>query len=203
MKKLIIGIIIGGIIFGGIVYGANIYESNTIEYSPTDSSWEVNNVGAAINSLYDMKTELENIKSVGDATASDILAGKTALVKGVEVTGTASLSTNAVTRHYSAKTGVWGEGGGSKQTGTHTVSKNGKVLINYLCVYYKITGDGNPTVSQKLYLNGSVISTSNYSAILDLKAGDTIKGEVSVTFAHDGTKSIYATYSAALVVTEM
>jgi len=80
--------ILGGILFGSVVYGANIYQSNEVEYTPTDASWEVSNVSDAINSLYDMKTELENIKSVGDATASDIADGKTAVVKGVEVTGT-------------------------------------------------------------------------------------------------------------------
>jgi len=82
------GIILGIILCSGIVYGAKVYESNAIEYSPIDSSWEVSNVNEAINGLYSMKEELDDIKSVGDATASDIADGKTAVVQGVEVTGT-------------------------------------------------------------------------------------------------------------------
>ena len=80
---LVIGILIGS----GIVYGANLYKSEDIVYNSTDSSWEVENVSDAINSLYSMKQELDNIKSIGDATASDILLGKTALVKGKEIVG--------------------------------------------------------------------------------------------------------------------
>lgn len=43
----------------------------------------------AINSLYSMKTELDNLNSLGDATASDITKGKTAWVNGAKLTGTA------------------------------------------------------------------------------------------------------------------
>ena len=45
----------------------------------------------AINSLYSMKTELDNLNSLGDATASDITKGKTAWVNGAKLTGTALL----------------------------------------------------------------------------------------------------------------
>jgi len=90
MKKFILGTIVGIMLCGGIVYGLNVYESNSIKYSPTDAGWEVSNVNDAINSLYSMKTELDNIKSVGDAVASDILEGKTALVQGELITGNAT-----------------------------------------------------------------------------------------------------------------
>jgi len=78
MKKIFLGIIVGLILCGGVVYGVNTYESNTIEYSPTDSSWEVSNVNEAINSLYSNLTELENIKntdayiSLGTGTSFDV-----------------------------------------------------------------------------------------------------------------------------------
>jgi len=50
--KIIVIFIIGFIIFGSIgIYGANVYHSNSIEYSPTDSSWNVSNVEEAINDL--------------------------------------------------------------------------------------------------------------------------------------------------------
>jgi len=90
MKKFILGTIVGIMLCGGIVYGLNVYESNSIKYSPTDAGWEVSNVSDAINSLYSMKTELDNIKSVGDATSSDIAVGKTAVVQGELITGTGS-----------------------------------------------------------------------------------------------------------------
>ena len=90
MKKLIknnlLGFILGGLIFGGIVY-ASSYLATDISYTPTDTSWEVSNVNEAINSLYNNVTELENIKSVGDATAAQILTGKKAVVKGSAITG--------------------------------------------------------------------------------------------------------------------
>ena len=54
--------LIGAILFGGIgIYGTNAYKSNTIEYSPTDSSWGVNNVSDALNSLYDITTNATTI----------------------------------------------------------------------------------------------------------------------------------------------
>ena len=88
--------ILGGLIFGSIgIYGANNYQSNTIEYSPTDTSWEVSNVNQAINSLYGMKQELDNIKGIGDATAAQILSGKKAVVKGNTITGTMKNMSNA------------------------------------------------------------------------------------------------------------
>ena len=85
MKKLLLGFLLGIILCGGITYGANIYQSNSIEYNPTDASWEVDNVSAAINSLH-------NDTIVGDATSSDILSGKTALVQGELVTGTLTVN---------------------------------------------------------------------------------------------------------------
>ena len=88
IKNNIFGFALGIILCGGIVYGANVYQSNSIEYNPTDSSWNVSNVSDAINSLHSMVKELENIKSIGDATAAQILKGKTAVVKGNKITGT-------------------------------------------------------------------------------------------------------------------
>ena len=81
--------ILGGIVFGSIgIYGANIYESNEVEYTPTDSNWNVNTVNDAINSLYSMKEELDDLKSTGNATSVNILTGKTAVVQGSTITGT-------------------------------------------------------------------------------------------------------------------
>jgi len=92
-----LGTLIGIILSGGIVYAATLYKASDVSYQPSDASWEVNNVNEAINSLYNImnelnttKTELNNLKSIGDATAEDIVAGKTALVQGNLITGTYS-----------------------------------------------------------------------------------------------------------------
>lgn len=88
-KKTIFTILVAiTICLGWIVIAATIYRVNTIEYTPTDSSWNVSNVNETINSLYDIKKELDNIKSLGDAVSSDILSWKTAVVNGRLVTGT-------------------------------------------------------------------------------------------------------------------
>ena len=70
-------------------------------------------------------------------------------------------------------------------------------------MYHKISGEGTPTVAQKLYKNGSVIATSNSSQILDLQAGSTIKGEITLTFERSSSKSVFAFYTGAMVVTEI
>ena len=75
IKKLknstLFGIIIGGIIFGGIgIYTASLYYAKDVSYTPDDESWKVSNVNDALNILYSMKTELDNLKSIGDATTT-------------------------------------------------------------------------------------------------------------------------------------
>ena len=64
IKNNLFGFILGIMLCSGIVYGTNIYESNTIEYNPTDASWEVNNVNDALNVLYD-KLAISNAKFIG------------------------------------------------------------------------------------------------------------------------------------------
>ena len=53
MKKYIIGFLVGAIVFGSIGVTATVlYNSSEIGFTPSDSSWNVNNVEDAINSLY-------------------------------------------------------------------------------------------------------------------------------------------------------
>jgi len=158
MKKLIkklkhntmFGFILGGIIFGSIVYGANNYQSNSIEYSPTDSSWGVSNVSEAINSLYNMKTELDNIKSLGDATAAQILSGKKAVVKGNAVTGT-MVNRGAVTKTLNA--------GGSYTIPAGYHNGSGKVTANTLASQTSATATASDILSGKTaYINGTKVT---------------------------------------------
>ena len=88
MKKIVLtnllSFVIGGLIFGGIVYAAN-YNASDITYIKDGTETTVNEV---INDLYNMETELNEIKSLGTAKASDITAGETAVVGGKLITGT-------------------------------------------------------------------------------------------------------------------
>jgi len=88
MKKILVGIIIGGIVFGSLGICAVNYLASDISYTTSDGV--ESNVNEAINSLYSMKTELDNLKSLGDSTSSDIAVGKTAVVQGELITGTGS-----------------------------------------------------------------------------------------------------------------
>lgn len=67
MKKVIknnlFGFLLGMLLCSGIVYATNIYKAVDISYKPIDSSWEVNNVSDALNSLY-KKTNESNKSSV-------------------------------------------------------------------------------------------------------------------------------------------
>ena len=84
--KIKYGIVIGtGIIIFGIlgVQAASVVPSNGVLYSNSNST--VTTVEGALNELY---AGVERLKSIGTATSSDILSGKTALIKGNEVTGT-------------------------------------------------------------------------------------------------------------------
>jgi len=85
IKNNIIGFIAGLIIAGSIgVYAVSVVSSD-VTYDNTNSGSSATTVEAAIDDLYS-KT------NVGNATAGDIRAGKTALVNGVLVTGTGEMN---------------------------------------------------------------------------------------------------------------
>ena len=161
IKSNVFGFMLGVILCGGIVYGVNTYQSNSIEYSPTDSSWNVNNVNEAINSLYSIKTNLDatktelnstktsldNLKSIGDATAAQILSGKTALVQGSTITGTMT-DRGAVTNSLNA--------GGSYTIPAGYHNGSGKVTANSLASQTSATATAAQILTgQTAYVNGS------------------------------------------------
>ena len=79
MKKIMISFILGGITFGTVgVLAATTISSNQVTYQDQT----LNNT---LDELYD---SVNLLKTKGDATASQILTGKTTIVKGIEVTGT-------------------------------------------------------------------------------------------------------------------
>ena len=99
MKKLIIGFILGIILCSGIVYASSLYKAIDISYNK--ENWEVSNVNDALDELKNRT----DILMTGDATASDIKSGKTAVVNGELITGTSqdvTFTTQTVTSSFSA-----------------------------------------------------------------------------------------------------
>ena len=173
IKNNIFGFLIGIILCSGVVYGTSSYESNNIKYSPTDSSWNVNNVNEAINSLYSMKTELDNIKGIGDATAANILKGKKAVVKGNTVTGTMNDFSN-IGRWINTDTGAFYNN--QEYTYRSGVKVNDMVMFKYNETY----GYGYMTPTTKF-----IIGRSSDLAPL-IKSGATLLG-VTGTYTSDAT----------------
>ena len=91
MRKFILGTIFGITISVGVVYAAS-YLASDISYTRDGN---LINVNEALDDLH-------NKINVGDATASDILEGKTALVQGQLVTGTKLDSKKVHCGSYSA-----------------------------------------------------------------------------------------------------
>lgn len=89
MKKNILFTILG------IILGICGTVSATLLYSAKDIEYKESNVQDAIDDLYSIKNDLDattyslnDLKSKGNATSSDILSGKTAVVNGNLITGT-------------------------------------------------------------------------------------------------------------------
>ena len=79
IKSRIFLVIITAIIFASLgIYAATSYKASDVIYNSEDGTSMT--VNEALNDIY-------KIKSLGDATANDILNGKTAVVKGELITG--------------------------------------------------------------------------------------------------------------------
>lgn len=129
-KSNLLSFMLGAILFGGIgVYAANEYNANLIKYNET-------NVESALNDLYDLT-------NYGTASASDILSGKTALINGIKVTGTAADPTTKYDEGYNAG---------------YSAGKNAKISIvisNY------INGETGWQNSSSITLGTSVVQFKN------------------------------------------
>lgn len=72
-KNIIIGFVIGIIVMSGVgVVAATMYYSNQISYTPTDTSWNVDNVETALNELYDEINNKVSVIYLGTGTSFNI-----------------------------------------------------------------------------------------------------------------------------------
>ena len=83
-KGHIFAFILGLLLSSGIsIYAYKLY-ANQVGYEPNNHNWNVSDVKEALDNLYDDAT-------YGNATSSDIVSGKTALVNGSQVTGSLTI----------------------------------------------------------------------------------------------------------------
>ena len=145
---------------------------------------EENNLNDAINTFNTMGQQITNLKSIGNATASDIVYGKTALVQGNIITGnlkkpeikTVTVSSGATTVSF-------------------TFSFNPQhfycwvIPIGISCNstnYYLISFDGDSNTGEAIYSTGR----SYYSYA-------TTGGTKAVTANNDGTYTVTITYNGS------
>ena len=127
------------------VSAANTLTSNGVLYSNTGSS--VTTVEGALNELY---ANYNSLLAKGNASASEILFGKTSLVKGKEVTGTMP-NNGSVSKALNAG-------------GSYTIPKGyhdgtGKVTANTLASQTSATASASDILSgQTAYVNGSKVT---------------------------------------------
>ena len=81
-SRLFLVIITMIVCISGTLYATNKYYSNEIVYNTSDG--KTMNVGEALDNLY---SDYNSLKKKGNATANQILNGKTAIVNGNEITG--------------------------------------------------------------------------------------------------------------------
>ena len=153
--KIKYGIVIGtGIIIFGIlgVQAASVVPSNGVLYSNSNST--VTTVEGALNELY---AGVEHLKSIGTASASDILSGKTALIQGNEVTGTiASLAATTYTPSTSNQTIAAGK---------------------YLSGAQTIVGDAD-LISANIKSGANIFGVAGNANVVDTSSGDATAAQI-------------------------
>lgn len=96
--KFFIGLIVGLIISGVGAYAITQIAASVVTYDNATSGLEASTAQEAIDELYTLHTQ-------GDASASDILTGKTAISNGTVLTGTMAKPTTATGNAYSGAVG--------------------------------------------------------------------------------------------------
>ncbi len=199
MRKIIIEIIIGGMIFGaiGVIAATTISSKNVIYQDKT-----VNN---ALDELYD---SVNLLKTKGDAVSNQILTGKKAIVKGIEVTGTMPNRGNlnwapSTSTSYTVPSGYY-SGGTLNSAGAYNTGYNAGVTAadnrantnstNYKTGYnagYSAGGGGLQYKSgvYNTHLNGETVRSTSFntglSSITAIQVRSYVNSEYGDTIERD------------------
>ena len=168
-KSLICGIVIG-LLCSGIVYAVSLYKAIDISYNK--ENWKVSNVNEALDNL---KNNIDELNNYGDATAEEILEGKTALVKGERIVGTGKGSEVVLVANIG------------------TVTANASTTPSYTYDIKNLTDNYSELTSSNFFITvGGAYGNTNYSSWSDAS----IYINKSYT-ASTGTLKITTTFSRA------
>ena len=173
MKRFILGMIVGILLCSGIVYGINIYKAEEISYIPIDTSWEVDNVEDALN-------DLNEKFNLGDAEPSDIANGKTTVVNGKLITGTAE-----IIRKISVSWSISAKGHSSDSTGTIS-----SIIIGGQTVYGSVRSENHNT-SGTVVIDGISVPWSISAQ------GHSSDGTITITALKIGETTVYGNVRSA------
>lgn len=153
--------------------------SNGVTYDNSNSGSTATTVNEALDDLYtkvnDKQTEIDRINGIGDATAGNILQGKTALVKGQTITG--SIPSKGATT-YTPSTSNQTIASGNYLSGVQTIKGDANLVAGNIAKGKSIfgvagtyTSDANAAAANILknktaYVNGAKVtgSMNNYSS---------------------------------------
>lgn len=96
LKTMILFGIICSIVSSTIGVAAIHISANEISFKSNHENWKVDNAQDALNSLYNINSQLESIKVKGDATSEHVLEGKNVVVKGNDILGTMKNNDNLI-----------------------------------------------------------------------------------------------------------
>ena len=199
MKKFILGIIVGGIIFGTSIYAATTYyyAANEVSYIPSDSTWNVTTVKAALDNLKSTSgtalTDLKNIsiaKAVsanGDSLSSVINTLGTITNQGNKSFIISSTGSTTIPAGYYNGTGKITTSGLVKPSGTKSITSNGT---------YNVSGYESAIVNiPKSSLEGDVKVVQDcvdrwHSSWITVDSWSKYRGFVVVAYAGNGVGGI-------------
>ena len=174
MKKFILGIIVGGIIFGTCIYAATTYyyAANEVSYIPSDSTWNVTTVKAALDNLKSTSgtalTDLKNtsiakaVSANGNSLSSVIntlggISNKGDLTKTINPGG----SVNIPAGYYS---GGKITANANQNSGTYTVTSNGPIDMGANNTYRYINANVNSSMNHIYDSTSDGATTKSWTA---------------------------------------
>ena len=163
MKKILLGIVVGLVIASGIGVVAYNYNASSIEYTPSDSTWSVNNVSDALDELLSDKDKISD-----DLTVE--VVGQYSFVSD-------SITINNVTnyKYYSVISGYWTSSGATS---------------NEMLGYINVTSTDNATFKE-IASTSSTKDTSGVASRTFIIYPDGSGEDITVHFNRADSISIY------------